>query len=590
MPARLVVTSGPDVGRSFPLDAAGGVVGRGEGSAVQLSDLSVSREHCRIQLRGDDYVVVDAGSRNKTYVNDKQIAEHVLTAGDEIRIGSTRLTFVPDEGGLAVVGGNSRLTVEISTRDILSATGDRAQMLLARLAGLGDVLRRADDPRRAATAACLWAAEALSTRRAFLVCSAGDRTRVVAAHVDAGESTSLTVGKDVLARAERGDAMALDGAAAAPVGEQDLLWVDGRDRPFDQAEVHLLACAAHLVAASLDHVRARDALERENRSLRDRMPGGVEFIGHSPAALEVKSFVAKVGPTDATVLVGGESGVGKEMVAQELHRGSRRSHGPFVCVNCAALTETLLESELFGHEKGAFTGADHKKPGRFELADEGTLFLDEVGELSEKSQAKLLRVLEERRVTRVGGTRPIPIDVRLIAATNRDLSAMVERGQFREDLYYRLSVIRIDVRPLRERIDDIPLLGEYFLERIGRQAGRRVRGFEAPALAALRAYAWPGNARELRNAIERAVVLGEGDLVGLGDLPPEIARALGKASTLSPGQTPVALARPLREWERDAIIAALTATGGNKAQAAGILEIDRSTLYKKLKDYGIGEE
>src|SRR5215471_10272943 len=223
MPARLVVTSGPDVGRSFPLDTAGGVVGRGEGSAVQLSDLSVSREHCHIQWREGDYVVVDAGSRNKTFVNDKQIGEHVLGAGDEIRIGSTRLTFVPDEGGLAVVGGTSRLTVEISTRDILSIAGDRAQALLGRLAQLGDVLRRADDPRRAATAACLWAAEALGTRRAFLVSAADGRASVVAAHIDAGESTSLTVSKDVLVRASRGDAMALDGAAAAPVGETELL-------------------------------------------------------------------------------------------------------------------------------------------------------------------------------------------------------------------------------------------------------------------------------------------------------------------------------------------------------------------------------
>src|SRR5262245_16056983 len=201
MASRLVVTSGPDVGRSFLLDDAGGVVGRGEGSAVQLSDLSVSREHCRIQFRDGDYVVVDAGSRNKTFVNEKQVTEHVLGAGDEIRIGATRLTYVPEQGGLAVVGGMSRLTVEISTRDILSVVGDRAQMLLARLAQLGDVLRRADDPRRAATAACLWACEALASRRAFLVKTASGQTNVVAAHVDAGESTSLTAPRDVLLRA-----------------------------------------------------------------------------------------------------------------------------------------------------------------------------------------------------------------------------------------------------------------------------------------------------------------------------------------------------------------------------------------------------
>ncbi|HJZ85232.1 MAG TPA: sigma 54-interacting transcriptional regulator [Polyangia bacterium] len=587
MPARLVVTSGPDVGRSFVLDQHGGVVGRGEGSFIQLSDLSVSREHCRVQRRGSEFMVVDAGSRNKTYVNDKQVSEHVLTAGDEIRIGSTRLAFIPDEGGLAVIGGTSRMTIEISTRDVLAVAGDRAQALLGRLAQLGDVMRQADEPRRAATAACLWASEALSTRRAFLVSTGSSRTNVLAAHVDPGESTSLTVGKDVLTRAARGDAMALDGAAAAPVGEQDLLWVDGRERPFDQAEVHLLACAAHLVAAALDHVRARDLAERENRALRERLPGGTEFVGVSAGAEEVKTLIAKVGPTDTSVLLCGESGVGKEMVAQELHHASRRAPGPFVCVNCAALTETLLESELFGHEKGAFTGADARKPGRFELADGGSLFLDELGELSEKCQAKLLRVLEERRVTRVGGTKPIPVDVRLIAATNRNLSQMVERGQFREDLYYRISVIRIDVKPLRERPEDVPLLCEHFLERMARQAGRRIRGFVPEALAAMRAYSWPGNARELRNAIERAVVLGEGDLVQLSDLPPEISHAQAPSARTAAALASPALARPMREWERDAIVAALAATRGNKAQAAALLEIDRSTLYKKLKDYGI---
>ena len=218
-------------------------------------------------------------------------------------------------------------------------------------------------------------------------------------------------------------------------------------------------------------------------------------------------------PTDATVLLGGESGAGKEMVARALHRGSRRAAGPCVAVNCAALTETLIESELFGHEKGAFTGATDKKIGRFEAADKGTLFLDEIGEMPLALQTKILRVLEERRFERVGGTKSIAVDVRLIAATNRDLPDLARRGLFREDLYYRLSVIHAIVPPLRERADDIPLLAEHFLTRMRQQVGRRVRGFRPEAMAALVAHPWPGNVRELRNAIERAVVLGRGDYI-----------------------------------------------------------------------------
>src|SRR6185312_12613203 len=310
------------------------------------------------------------------------------------------------------------------------------------------------------------------------------------------------------------------------------------------------------------------------------------------------------------------SGSGKEMVARAIHRASRRAKGPCVAVNCAALTESLIESELFGHEKGAFTGATEKKAGRFEMADRGTLFLDEVGELPLGLQTKFLRVLEERRFERVGGQKAIEVDVRVVAATNRDLAEMVKRGQFREDLFYRLSVIHIEVPPLRERLDDVPLLADHFLQKFRQQAARRITGFSAEALAAMTRYSWPGNVRELRNAVERAIVLGDRETIQAQDLPPQVlAQAqpprtrtssptppLGSAiSTAVPAVPPVVIetappapaplprasARSLRELEKEGILAALAATNGNKAQAAAILEIDRSTLYKKLKDYGI---
>jgi transcriptional regulator with GAF, ATPase, and Fis domain len=285
-------------------------------------------------------------------------------------------------------------------------------------------------------------------------------------------------------------------------------------------------------------------------------------------------------------------------------------------VNCAALTESLIESELFGHEKGAFTGATEKKAGRFEMADRGTLFLDEVGELPLGLQTKFLRVLEERRFERVGGQKAIEVDVRVVAATNRDLNDMVKRGTFREDLFYRLSVITIEVPPLRERLDDVPLLAEFFLGRFRGQAARRISGFSQDALAAMTRYAWPGNVRELRNAVERAIVLGDRAQIVAQDLPPQVLAAqaaprtrtspptppLGSNSialpavTIDPRPPPVHAAPPpaklppprsLRDLEKQGILAALAATGGNKAQAAAILEIDRSTLYKKLKDYEI---
>jgi DNA-binding NtrC family response regulator len=311
------------------------------------------------------------------------------------------------------------------------------------------------------------------------------------------------------------------------------------------------------------------------------------------------------------------------MVARAIHRASRRAKGPCVAVNCAALTETLIESELFGHEKGAFTGATDKKAGRFEMADRGTLFLDEVGELPLGLQTKFLRVLEERRFERVGGQKAIDVDVRVVAATNRDLAEMVKRGTFREDLYYRLSVIHVEVPPLRERLDDVPLLAEHFLARFRTQAARRVSGFSPEALAVMTRYAWPGNVRELRNAIERAIVLGDREQIMAPDLPPQLLAQgqpvrqrtssptppLGSSISTSVAAVPTpppmpsvnvtidptppavahrpAVAKSLRELEREGILVALAATGGNKAQAAAILEIDRSTLYKKLKDYDI---
>jgi DNA-binding NtrC family response regulator/pSer/pThr/pTyr-binding forkhead associated (FHA) protein len=649
--ARLVVVDGPDVGAEFPLPPAGGTIGRGEGSAVQLSDLSVSRAHLAIETRGERHVLVDAGSRNRTLVNGKQVSEHPLVEGDEITVGKTRLVYLPPEGGVAVLptSAHARVTLEIPTGELLRARATLAKSgILADRGGvrqltiltrLGDGLRRAADRPLAARVSAEAFREALDADRAFIVLrDAAFRLSPMSSSSREGDAagTQLALGRDVLDKVVReGKSLVLGAAAAggrpalaaplpAPEGGDapGLLWADrgasvGRT-DWDEGDLLLATCMAHLIGAALDGLAARESLVRQNRALEERLGSPQELIGESGPTRALLGFIGKVAPTDSTVLLLGESGAGKEMVASAIHRASRRAREPFVAVNCAALSETLLESELFGHEKGAFTGATEKKVGRFELADGGTLFLDEVGELSPRCQTKFLRVLEERRFERVGGTRPISVDVRVIAATNRNLEEMIRKAEFRDDLYYRLSVIQTDVPPLRARPDDIPSLAEHFLQRVRQQTGRRVAGFAPEALRALMAYPWPGNVRELRNAVERAVVLGEGDLVRVNDLPPAIAaampqgamqpptapsafvqRAPAPAVPMPPGMsppTPIAALmggaapqypRSLKELEKEGILAALAATRGNKAQAAAILEIDRSTLYKKLKEYGI---
>jgi len=290
------------------------------------------------------------------------------------------------------------------------------------------------------------------------------------------------------------------------------------------------------------------------------------------------------------VLLLGESGTGKEVLARALYRRSGRAGGPFVAVNCAAITTSLLESELFGHERGAFTGAVARKPGRFELADGGTLLLDEVAELSPEAQAGLLRVLEERKLMRLGGNRLVAVDVRVIAATHVDLKEAVAAGRFRDDLYYRLAVLVASIPPLRERRDDIAVLARHFLDRLVQRAPRRVDGIAPAALTALTAYRWPGNVRELRNVIERAVMLGTSDVIDVDDLPPEIHGSHGAPASAPTAGEHVALPLPVDELERRNLLAALAATGGNKTRAARLLGIDRVTLYNRLRKHGADTE
>ena len=338
-------------------------------------------------------------------------------------------------------------------------------------------------------------------------------------------------------------------------------------KPFDPDDI------AHVVRNALAHRRT----EQENVRLRETVAEVVavpELVGQGSAMQKVFHAIETVGPTEATVLITGESGTGKELVAKAIHQASHRRFNPFVAIHCGALTETLLESELFGHEKGAFTGAQYRKKGKFEVAEGGTVFLDEIGDISLKTQTDLLRVLQEHEITRVGGTRPFKVDFRCVAATNKSLEGLIEEGRFRPDLYYRLNVFRIELPPLRDRREDIPLLVDHFIRKFSLAMNKKITRVSPGAMGLLQQYHWPGNVRALENAVERAMVVAS---------EPEL---LDEDFTLKLHLAEGGDARTLEEIERAHILRVLEETGGNKTKAAQILDIDRVTLHNKLKKYG----
>ncbi len=338
------------------------------------------------------------------------------------------------------------------------------------------------------------------------------------------------------------------------------------------------------IERAMEHTR----LKEENRLLKENLGKHFDIqniIGRSPAMISLLETVAHVASSEATVMITGESGTGKELIAGVIHYNSSRKDGPFVKINCAAITETLLESELFGHEKGAFTGADRRKEGRFYQANQGSIFLDEVSEMPLTMQVKLLRVLQERELTRVGGEKVIPVDVRVIAATNKDLVDLKNKGLFREDLYYRLNVVNLEIPPLTKRRDDIPLLSQYFLELFVDKNKKKIKGFTPKAMDLLVRYDWPGNVRELMNAVERAVVLSRTDY--LDDQDFSILEPLLEQPAPVPYDVGDMDNIPLEEVEKAAILRMLESADGNKSEAARRLGITRKTLHKKLKKYGV---
>ena len=602
----LVVLNGKNSGTTLRLDGVSGVatIGRHISNDLQLDDDKASRMHSRISLRGDRWHIEDCDSLNGTHVNSQPIEQSLLEPGDLIRIGDRLILFVDNASGdgaadvqtsvfraTTMMGRHQELQtggglVERSVSDSISRIV-RDSAVLGRLANLLHQHSDVDVLIRSAIDALVDGidADAVSV---WLVAADG-RLRCAGRWGD-GEEKHLLASLAV----EKGKAILFDHTASSAVtdspasvglalgvpipGSQSCRGAIECHRAeqrgaFSRGDLDFSVVVAHQAGLALENLEHRERLELANAELRRRLSSQNQLLGSSAAMKQVVEQIGRVGPASSTVLILGESGTGKELVARSIHDMSRYSAGPYVTVNCAAFSESLLESELFGHEVGAFTGADRRYIGQFERSHRGTIFLDEVGEMSLACQAKLLRVLEGHSFQRLGGNEEIHVDVRMMAATHRNLPEMIEQHRFREDLYYRLRVIDIKVPPLRDRGEDVIELAAMFLESFRSQMGRGPRRLSDTAMDALRAYRWPGNVRELKNAVERAVVLGQGEEMEVVDL--------GLPGDAASNETSPAI-MSLKEAEERHIRYVLERCGGNKTQACKILGIGRATLYSKL--------
>ena len=627
--AFLVLKRADGFGEVVPLvDGRQYTVGRATDSDLTLRDDLCSRRHAEV-VRGSSggWALRDMGSMNGCYVNDARVTgTRPLAGGDVVRFGRTEYLFldsldqlppvndptVSEEADGFHITRRAEHTKYLPPQPVAPAAGrlshPDAVGVLYRLA-VDTAAARSEDELAELVLAALFRGTPAEVGAVLAVSEGGEVSTVAHKLRGSGPPTyhqvSNFVTREVLStrQAVMAENVADDkhlrnresltelratSLICAPVSSGDRilglvhLYGTGATGPLSGDDLEFTLAAARQFADVWDRLRGRVGLTAENESLKAQLRLDTELVGQSDALRKVEGHIARAAGTRATVLVRGESGVGKELVARAIHLHSPRRDRAFICLNCAAITESLLESELFGHEKGAFTGATDRMIGKFEAADTGTIFLDEIGEMSGGAQAKLLRVLEGQAFERVGGNAPIKVDVRVVAATNRPLEEAVREGRFRKDLYFRLQVVQIEVPPLRERASDVPVLADHFLKKIVRETGRKRTGFTAAALRKLSAHSWPGNVRELRNAIERAVVLGAGPQLDEADiwLSPLDLEA---APVVKPAYEPV----PLDEIEKRHIVATLEHTGWNKSKAADILGIERSTLDRKIKGYGL---
>jgi Nif-specific regulatory protein len=615
MPPRLAAISGKHKGAIFALNEEPLVIGRETAANLCIADASVSRRHSRIERKDDGFVITDLESLNGTFVNDVPVKSRLLEHGDRVRIGDSQFLFLTHEGDSMSKSSDVRIEeTQVISGSTVQIRFDHAIYLMGRdlsalmkvsttinsIRGLDDLLERLLE---------LLFEVVPAQRGAILLTNEGtfETSLVFGLHRTHGKDRAVTVSRTFVQQVLR-DGVALlanDGVSEwteasdslISTGAQSVMCVplilfdrkigvlyldttSPRD-PFNNDHLKLVAAISGIAAVAIENARQFEWLETEKERLLSDVNIEHNMIGETAAMQRVYHFISKVAPTDATVLISGESGTGKELAARAIHRNSKRSQKAFMAVNCAALNESLLESELFGHEKGSFTGALAQKKGRLEIADGGTIFLDEIGELTLALQVKLLRVLQEREFERVGGTVTLKVDLRVIAATNKNLEEAIEAGEFRQDLYYRLNVVSLEMPALRERREDIMLLANYFADKYGARCNRKLRGFSTEARNYLTAYDWPGNVRELENAIERAVVLGTTDLILPEDLPEAVLEA--RLSSTSP----LRYHEAVTQAKKEIILDAAAQVNGNFAEAARLLGVHPNYLQRLVQNLQI---
>ncbi len=599
------------------------LIGRQAGATLKISNASVSRRHALIEKEGDKFIIADLGSRNGTFVNDVPVKRRELQHGDRVKIGESQFFFLFEDSDEPARTSEIKFDdSQIESGATVRMTYSEALYLMARdLSALMKVsttinaIRSLEDLQKALLQLVFEVVPA--GRGAILLVGEHERGEDEFASIfgldrvtgpDQKVKISRTIVRRVLKEgaalligdAEKSESLNTDSLIAAR--SQSLLCVplimleraigviyldtDEPDVRFDKDHLQLVTAMAAIAAVAIQNARHIETLESENQRLLADANIEHNMVGESSLMREAYQLISKVAPTESTVLICGESGTGKELAARAIHQNSKRNSKPFVAVNCAALAESLLESELFGHEKGAFTGALIQRKGRLEIADGGTIFLDEIAELSLALQTKLLRVLQEREFERVGSTRTIKIDIRVLAATNRDLEAAISESRFRQDLYYRLNVVKLDMPALRERPEDIPMLANYFAAKYADKCNRKVVGISAAAQQLLVNYEWPGNVRELENAIERAIVLGTTDHILADDLPEALLETDAPAADSSASNYHEGVTRT----KKQIIIDAMKASKGNYTAAAKLLGVHPNYLHRLVRNLNLKDE
>lgn len=627
MSAKLIIIAGPQQGTTLELIEQEMLMGREPSNWLYIADSAVSRRHCVIRKEADQFKILDLESHNGTFVNDVPVQERILQEGDRIAIGESLLLFIRQEFETASAQGIAQpdegLLIAKSTIELRMQNGvylhpeklPAERLLSDRIAkGFSGLLRFSNALNSILTLEELEQTlmdllfEMIPAQRGIIVFKEQNSEELSYNHPRdrlAGRIPRFAVSQTILNRvlvenvailsndikkdqaflsAKSLSASDVNSLLAVPLAIRDrvlgAVYMDTTElsSSFNEDHLELSTAAAAITAMAIENLRHLEWLKNENSRLQAEINLEHNMIGESLRMREVYKMIGRVGPADSTVLIRGESGTGKELVARAVYKSSTRSENPFVAINCAALPETLLESELFGYEKGAFTGATNQKKGKLEVADTGTVFLDEIAELSPTLQAKLLRALQEHEFERIGGVRPIHIDVRFIAATNKNLEEAITQGTFRQDLYYRLNVVSITMPPLRERKEDIPLLATYFTSKHAKKSKRRVLGISSQARACLMSYDWPGNIRELENAIERAVVLGTVDFILPEDLPESL---FDSQEQKNPGAVPFYDA--VRESKKQIILKALESSNGDYTEAARLLGVHPNNLHRLIR-------